>query len=247
QVKESPPLFQLSSTEFGTFPYNVQVGILSSALEHGIPEQLFHNNLNNPPEAISAVKALSKANVQGQHIYNLNSSNSADILPRLHHDADTMTEIRNALSTGKEIITHTEAVSITGWSGAGYIIIDPLTGDGAYKIGGGQNGSWLSLFIFAFVMILFFAAIITIVATVGLGILGTFLVSFEVFGFLAWVYDINNAKTFDDFNRASAGAALISILGLVPLAEAGSAGAVAAQWFGILLGTMLTNPFGWFY
>ena len=30
-----------------------------------------------------------------------------------------------------------------GWSGAGYIIFDPQTGSGAYKIGGGQNGSYL--------------------------------------------------------------------------------------------------------
>jgi len=44
---------------------------------------------------------------------------------------------------GKEVITHTDAVSVPGWSGAGYIIFDPQTGSGAYKIGGGQNGSYL--------------------------------------------------------------------------------------------------------
>ncbi len=43
------------------------------------------------------------------------------------------------------MITHTDAVSVPGWTGAGYIIIDPETetetetGDGAYLISGGGN------------------------------------------------------------------------------------------------------------
>jgi hypothetical protein len=56
-----------------------------------------------------------------------------------------MTEIRNALAAGKEVITHTDAVSVPGWSGAGYIITDPDTGAGAYKIAGGGNGSYISM------------------------------------------------------------------------------------------------------
>ena len=34
------------------------------------------------------------------------------------------------------------SLSITGWSGSGYIILDPNTGSGAYKIGGGKNGEF---------------------------------------------------------------------------------------------------------
>jgi len=34
-------------------------------------------------------------------------------------------------------------VSVPGYTGAGYIIFDPLTGDGAYKISGGGNGGFL--------------------------------------------------------------------------------------------------------
>jgi hypothetical protein len=44
---------------------------------------------------------------------------------------------------GLEVITHTDQVSVPGYTGKGYIIIDPETGSGAYKIGGGQNGSFL--------------------------------------------------------------------------------------------------------
>ena len=40
--------------------------------------------------------------------------------------------------------THTNNVSVPGWSGAGYIVINPQTGDGAYLISGGANGAFLS-------------------------------------------------------------------------------------------------------
>jgi len=50
-----------------------------------------------------------------------------------------MTEIRTALAAGLEVITHIDAVSVPGWSGVGYIILDPATGSGAFKIGGGGN------------------------------------------------------------------------------------------------------------
>jgi hypothetical protein len=93
-----------------------------------------------PPDAISAVKALAKASAAGQRIYQLTQANQTSTLPNIHHDAQTMDEIRAALAIGKEVITHTDAVSVPGWSGAGYIILDPTTGNGAYKISGGANG-----------------------------------------------------------------------------------------------------------
>jgi hypothetical protein len=100
-------------------------------------------NAQNPGEGISAVKALGKANAQGQRIYHITPANQAATLPNIHHNSLVMEEIRNALNAGKEVLTHTDAVSVPGWSGAGYILFDPKTGDGAFKIGGGQNGGWL--------------------------------------------------------------------------------------------------------
>jgi hypothetical protein len=122
--------------------FMLQSGLLSSGLEHAVPEQLFVN-AQNPGEAISAVKALQKASAAGQRIYHITPANQSTILGNIHHDSDTMTEIRNALAAGKEVITHTDAVSVPGWSGAGYIIADPDTGAGAYKIAGGGNGGYL--------------------------------------------------------------------------------------------------------
>jgi len=123
-----------------------QKGVLSSVLEHATPEQMFITNPLNPPDAISAIKALSKASALGQRIYTISAANKLGILPNINHDASTMLEIANALASGKEVITHTDPVSIPGWIGAGYIIKDPITGDGAYKISGGRNGSMLGEF-----------------------------------------------------------------------------------------------------
>lgn len=140
------PWIKVSATDDGNAgklkQFNLQTNILSSALEHAVPEQMFVNE-QNPGEAISAVKALQKANAQGQRIYHITQANQATILPNIHHHPDTMAEIKNALNSGKEVITHTDAVSVPGWTGAGYIINDPVTGDGAYKISGGGNGGWL--------------------------------------------------------------------------------------------------------
>ncbi|MDD5277499.1 MAG: hypothetical protein PHR16_15640 [Methylovulum sp.] len=66
-------------------------------------------------------------------------------MPNIHHDPLVMEEIRNALNAGLQVITHTDAVSVPGWSGAGYIIFDADTGGGggAFKIAGGGNGDGL--------------------------------------------------------------------------------------------------------
>ena len=123
---------------------SLQIGLLSSALEHAVPEQMFSDpNSAVKPEAVSAVKTLQKAAQQGQRIYHLSAANKASALPNIHHDPATLAEINAALQLGKEVITHTEAIEVPGWRGAGYIIMDPLTGEGSYKISGGGNGGYL--------------------------------------------------------------------------------------------------------
>ncbi|MES9818411.1 MAG: hypothetical protein ABW155_17355, partial [Candidatus Thiodiazotropha sp.] len=123
--------------------FTIQVGVISSALEHGVPSLMFANP-SNPPNNISAVKALQRAYAQGQRIYHITQSNMASLLVNINLQSETMEEIKASLSVGKEVITHTDPVSVPGWSGAGYIILDPDDGSGAYKISGGKNGHYLS-------------------------------------------------------------------------------------------------------
>jgi hypothetical protein len=71
--------------------YTLQIGVLSSALEHAVPEQMFADPDPTavPPDAISAVKALAKASAAGQRIYQLTQANQASTLPNIHHDRQT--------------------------------------------------------------------------------------------------------------------------------------------------------------
>jgi hypothetical protein len=131
--------------------YLRQVGAAGSAFEHAVPERLFADPakpLDDPtqPQGISAVKALAIAAGQGQRIYTLNQQNQAyhaGIVAGLGTDADTKAEIANALNAGMEVTVHQADITAHGWTGSGYIVLDPETGAGAYKISGGANGAVL--------------------------------------------------------------------------------------------------------
>ena len=232
------PIIQVTQTNDGerekTKQFNLQVGVLSSALEHATPEQLFNTDPANPADAISAVKALAKASAAGQRIYQITQANQAGILPNIHHDEATMAEISASLNAGKIVITHTDAVSIPGgWSGAGYIILDPETNVGAWKIGGGVNGG----FIFWFTIIFLALVIISSLFTGTLLITGFALIGF--FDFINKVKEISKAGLMEEqmFKRLNEAAAIIvfAVAGDIALARLGAFGGI----LGLLLGGFL--------
>ena len=135
----------LDGNQEKTIQHIIQVGTTMSALEHQVPEQMFNTDPTNPVEAISAVKALQIANSQGQKIYQINQTNVDTVVPNLNLSSDIIDEIKIAVSQGKEVTAHTSNVSVPGWNGAGYIVINPTTGDGAYFISGGSNGGFAQI------------------------------------------------------------------------------------------------------
>jgi len=129
--------------------YNLQWGSIGSALEHAVPEQMFQalEPKDQQPAAISAVKALQMASTQGQQIYRITRENMDVALQNIRHDGKS--EIQAALQEGLMVITHADSVSVPGWSGGGYIILDPEDFTGSYKISGGSNGGLMALTFFA--------------------------------------------------------------------------------------------------
>jgi len=119
------------------------VGRLLSGLEHAIPEKLLSTDTITR-EGVSAVKLIAEASRLGQKIFNIDASNVDLALAQLTVSADVKNEIANAVAAGKRAVAHQQNVTISGWTGAGYIIIDPQTGSGAYKISGGTNGGGVS-------------------------------------------------------------------------------------------------------
>lgn len=78
----------------------------------------------------------------------MNASNKPlhnQILQGLQISQDVKSEIANGLAAGKVVTVHEKDVTVNGWVGSGYTILDPDTGAGAYKIAGGANGGWLTL------------------------------------------------------------------------------------------------------
>lgn len=93
-------------------------------------------------QGVSAVKALQLASQQGQRIYHITPANAATTLPNINIGSEAKSEILSALNMGREVITHTSNISVPGWTGAGYILFEPDSGQGAFKISGGSNGSF---------------------------------------------------------------------------------------------------------
>ncbi|ETW93393.1 MAG: hypothetical protein ETSY2_51470, partial [Candidatus Entotheonella gemina] len=137
--------------------YIINSEIRQSAYEYIVQDAML-TNIDYPGESISAVKAIRLASLQGQKIYNINQSNIDTVLTLLNIDEPVIDEIRQSVGTGKHAIVSQNNISLGGWTGVGYIIIDPHTGSGAYKISGGANGAF-------FIGILAGAAMILFVAT----------------------------------------------------------------------------------
>jgi len=120
-----------------------QIGMAISALEHRIPELYLANNQFSG-NGVSAIKALSLASSQGQSIYTITQANSNTSLTRLQIAHEVKAEILSAVNTGKQVMVSQTNIVVGEWVGVGYIILDPQTGAGAYRISGGSNGGEMS-------------------------------------------------------------------------------------------------------
>ncbi|MFT5592092.1 MAG: hypothetical protein ACI8SR_000449 [Oceanicoccus sp.] len=120
------------------------IGNRYSAMEHLVPEQMFSTE-EVPAEGISAVKAIAIAGTQGQKIWTITQDNLDTALSAINLDRDTENEIRNSVNAGRVVTIHEQSINFNGWVGEGYIILDPETGAGAYKIAGGGNGAFVAL------------------------------------------------------------------------------------------------------
>lgn len=147
--------------------FHQAAGSRASAMEHLVPEQMF-STPENPAHGISAVKALAIASAEGQKIWTITRDNLDLALTSINLGVDTENEIRNAVNAGKIATAHELQVNFRGWVGSGYLLIDPDTGAGAYKIAGGGNGGFL-LFIG---LVSLFAIGAVIFASGGVGLIG---------------------------------------------------------------------------
>lgn len=112
---------------------------MHSYLEGSILEQVIRNWQST---GLSSAQVLIDANQQKIPIYHLTNVNSAQLLPQLINlDSAVLADVRAALNAGLEVIIPKQQPSkAVGASGMGYIISDPETGAGSYRISGGLDG-----------------------------------------------------------------------------------------------------------
>ena len=65
-----------------------------------------------PAQGVSAVKALQIAVSQGQRVYHITPANQSQTLRNLRLDSLALEEIGAALASGKEVIAHTDRISV---------------------------------------------------------------------------------------------------------------------------------------
>ena len=68
---------------------------------------------------------------------------NASQLNNITIDDGSRSAIQQALVQGLEVTVHQNPISVNGWQGSGYSVIDPEMGVGAYQISGGASGGTL--------------------------------------------------------------------------------------------------------
>jgi transglutaminase superfamily protein len=227
-----------SNDRAGLLSFMHQIGPAGSAAEHAVPEQMFRDlgkPIDDPtqPQAISAVKALAIAASQGQRIYTLGAQNQslhASILSGLAISADVKNEIANNLAAGREVTVHQANIATSsGFTGVGYIIIDPETGSGAYKVEGGANGAifftWLAFVAVGLAIAAAFAAGFVLAPFIGLVLLFANIISL-----ISAIGQSSNDQQLMDAHAFAALAALTAFVSLAFLLAGATLAVTSIFW-----------------
>jgi len=135
-----------------TKQFMLSQGMIGSALEHSIMEQLF-STPTDPTYGVSAVKLIALANDMGMPIYNIDKNNINQIMPLLQLSQEVKTDIQNAVNAGKVVTVSKTNITYNGWTGCGYIITNPNTGAAAYMISGGYAGAEILFIIIGIILL----------------------------------------------------------------------------------------------
>jgi hypothetical protein len=189
----------------GWVAFNRASGMRNSAYEHQIPEQLFSTETEQA-EGVSTAKALALAMAQGQRIYTLSSENASQ-LNNITIDDGARAEIQQALVQGLEVTVHQAPITVNGWQGSGYAILDAEYGVGAYKISGGGSGGEVVLEVLQslFGILGFTVDVADIVNNVQGGPFGSLLEALgKIFTFLSFVGGILDIVSNENCNLGDA-------------------------------------------
>jgi hypothetical protein len=119
---------------------NELIGLHLSSLEHEILEYAIAPETETLGQAASTASVMVAALEQGMRIYGLHAGSAAAALPEITVSEAVRQDILDAVGKGYRVQIPEGPVTIGTWTGIGYIVIDPRTGNGAYRIAGGSSG-----------------------------------------------------------------------------------------------------------
>ncbi|QTD43719.1 transglutaminase-like domain-containing protein [Ottowia testudinis] len=117
--------------------FMLHAGVQGSTVEGSVLDQI----LNRPEEtSVSTTQLLAISARQGLRIYSITQNNAASIVPRLGTSEAVKQDIQNATANGLIAYVPERDITHKGYTGTGYLLLNPDTGEGAYLIDGGRNG-----------------------------------------------------------------------------------------------------------
>ena len=111
----------------------------NGSLSEGLTWDLLLNG--HAGKSLSSMSILAWANRSHVPIYTITADNIGTVLPKIQTTSDVLDEIRNAVAAGFQVIIPEREFSQGNVQAAGYVILDPETGTGVYRVDGGLNGA----------------------------------------------------------------------------------------------------------
>jgi hypothetical protein len=112
-------------------------GLQGSAIEGSVLDQLY----TRPDEtSVSTTQYLAIAMRQGLKLFSITGENFNAVLPQLATSQAVKDDIVDAIAAGYVAFVPERDITHKGYTGIGYMLLDPSTGAGAYLIDGGRNG-----------------------------------------------------------------------------------------------------------
>ena len=119
--------------------YNITASLDASGLTARILDDLLGSS-----SATGAVRALQAAKGAGIPIHTINQANIASVLPLLSLDAETLSDIQNAVNSGLTVVTTRTGIAISGKLVTPLVLTDPSDGKSAWLLENDLNGSMSS-------------------------------------------------------------------------------------------------------
>ena len=144
----------LTADETSERMFMLSSGMMSSMYEGLVWEQL------TGEKGISTVSIFAQAYDEDIELLGITKDNVEEQLEKLNTDDETKQAVKEAAESGMVVTIPERDVTMGDWTGTGYIVTNPETGEGSYMISGGYNGGTLDYIVTAAVIFSYFLTVL---------------------------------------------------------------------------------------